>query len=234
MKDHVSRSLAEFKEFLRGYNLREIADDGEFQAELKKVFKRYYPLIVWAEIVSDVAIWQDVEKRKSFRLYLSEVASDLCFALFIALQGMYKPSLILLRSGLENFFRCILVAHNLAYDSTSVFEVIDLVKTTQLKADGDGSAHIDHLISRYGELCAYVHSADQLHMSLTKVVGVFPRYNKKQLQVVSSKLRDVCVDICSLLCLMLPDVYHRMHHSHKDVIMDVVPRGVRQHLSGIK
>ncbi len=233
MKDHVKLSLGEYNDFLRNYNLKTIVNDNEFKAELKKIFRRYYSFIVWTEMVGST-VWKDADKSNAFHVYLNEVASDLCFALFIALQGMYKPSLILLRSSLENFLRCILVANDLKYNSTSVFELIDLVKSTKLKADIEGSTHIDHLISRYGELCAYVHSADELHMSFTKVVGAFPRHNKKQMQIVSSNMRGFCVDVCSLLGLMLPDVYQGMHHSHKDLIMDVVPKGIRQRLSGLQ
>ena len=125
MKNEFKLALEELRGFLLEYNLKTLSANEKLQDELRKTFKRYYPLLIWSNLITSASIWKgDTEKSALFQLYAVEVASDLCYSMFLSFQGMYKPALVQLRCGLENFFRCVAIVHDEPISTKSVVELL--------------------------------------------------------------------------------------------------------------
>lgn len=163
----------------------------------------------------------------------TEAISDLAQSVLIGVQGMYKPSFLILRSGVENYFKCILVAHGKKIDQIdNVFKLIDLVKKTAVaKTSEAGKAHVQRLCSEYSALCKYVHTSDKMHMAQTNFLGVFPRWDGVVAPKFYSSLAAVSIGIAALNCLIFREQFKKMHHTNYDQICDVLPKTTKIELS---
>ena len=161
--------------------------------------------------------------------------SDICLSSFLYYQGLYKPSLLILRSGVENYFKCI----GIAYDQNvlvigSVYELINVVKSTpQVVADNIVRLQVQKLHNIYAILCEHVHTSDANKMSLTSVVGKFPRFKSTIAKFASSQINSACLAVIAINCVILPGLMTRFHHTHRDAVLDSLPAKVKRHLASL-
>ena len=188
----VDVSFDELFNFLSTYNLAPIAQDRKLYADLKSAYRRYRPLLIWHHYLSHSAAWEtNAQRRTAFLDFYTECVSDAAQSILIASQGMYKPAHLILRSAVENHFKCIGILHGIDVTSiTNVFSLIDAVKETSVaKSTVVGKNHFQWLRTEYSRLCNHVHTANQLHMAKTNLLGVFPRYDRPN-AVTSSQVDD--------------------------------------------
>lgn len=233
MRDGQKIASKEFLDFLRAYHMRPIIEDTNLPVRLRKCFKRYYPLLLLEQGIGRQAPWTDKKKSNEFRLYFREAISDICQSIVLAAQGFYKPSQLSLRSGLENWFRCMGLAEGqVVLSLTSVYELIDLVATLPFfSRRAAAKPYFDTLRNRYALLCGYVHTSSAAHMALTTAAGAFPRYLEKDADVTFAAIEEVCGKITSIFCLLAERTYRGLHHSHFDLVNDVLPARVRAALN---
>lgn len=233
MKPIVKAALVELFEFVETYDLRSVATLPALRALVQSGFVKYYPLLILESALSSSPPWTNARKSTEFELYLKEVISDLCQALVLAIQGYYKPAYLSLRSGVENFVRCI----GLSQDQnvlalTSVFELLDLVKATPLlTGDKVANKYYQILRTEYKTLCGYVHTSTSAHMAHTTFTGVFPRFVEPDAKLFFSSFNKVASSMCCLLCFAVKDKFKTLHHKHFDVVSDGLPQKVRQTLN---
>jgi hypothetical protein len=147
-------------------------------------------------------------------------------------QGMYKPAHLILRSAVENHFKCIGIFHGIDVTSiTNVFSLIEAVKDTAVaNSTNAGRNHFHWLRAEYSRLCNHVHTANQLHMANTNLLGIFPRYDRANAVTFFSGLTTVSTSIVALNCLMLVGAFRKMHHTNFDQICDILPKATRTDL----
>jgi hypothetical protein len=232
----VDVSFDELLDFLAGYKLETIALDQKLRSDLKSAYRRYRCLLVWHHYLSHSAAWEvNSQRRAAFLDFYTECVSDAAQSILIASQGMYKPAHLILRSAVENHFKCIGILHGVDVTSiTNVFSLLDAIKeTTVAKSTNAGRNHFHWLRSEYSRLCNHVHTANQLHMARTNLLGVFPRYDRPNAITFFSGLTTVSTSIAALNCLMLLNAFRKMHHTNFDQICDILPKATRTELASL-
>jgi hypothetical protein len=227
-------SFDELLQFIERYNLSQTSLDEKLRGDLKSAYRRYKTILIWHHYLSHSAAWEtNAQRRTLFLDFYTECVSDAAQSILIAVQGMYKPAHLILRSAVENHFKCIGILHGIDVASIkSVFELIDAVSgTTVATATKAGQNHFQWLRAEYTRLCGHVHTANQIHMMKTNLLGVFPRYERPHATTFFSGLTTVSTSITGLNCLMLQESFRRMHHSNVDQIFDVLPKATRIELA---
>jgi hypothetical protein len=230
----VDLSFDELLTFLEAYKLSGIALDDKLRADLKSAYRRYKTLLIWHHYLTHSAAWEtNAQRRALFLDFHTECVSDAAQSILIAAQGMYKPAHLILRSSVENHFKCIGILHGINVAAiNSVFALVDAVKDTAVaKSTSAGRNHFQWLRAEYTRLCDHVHTANQLHMAKTNLLGVFPRYERPNAATFFAGLSTVATSIAALNCLMLREAFQKMHHSNFDQICDVLPKATRTELA---
>ena len=224
----------EFVEFLEGYELESALSQVALKKNIKKVFKKYYSIIVLSNHFHQSIPWKDKKKAEIFLSYFKEAVSDICQSLFLASQGLYKPAYLCLRSGVENIFRCIGLSQDQAVLSlTSVFELIDLVGDTDLVKKGvEAKKAFRSLRGEYSALCGFVHTTSSSHMAQTDLVGVFPQFIAGDAERIFSRISKVCQDVTILAILISPRNFYKLHHRLLDDVCNSLPATFKRSLSG--
>lgn len=224
----------ELSDFLSQYGLNGKLDPS-LLAQVKSSFKRYYTVLIWQPYFSRSKNWGATAKvRAQFNDFFTEAVSDLAQSLLIASQGMYKPANLILRSSLENYFRCCIIEEGKDVGSfKTVFDLIDRgVKQAKVaKSTPVGLLCFQQMRSEYTKLCKHVHTSDKLHMAHTNLLGLFPRYDATQAAHFFRSFTSVSLYITTMNCLMFRSQLFAMHHSNRDQIFDVLPRTTRRALS---
>lgn len=233
----VDDCLRDLLEYLRKYELSGVVTATPHKQRLRTIYNRYHALLIWHAYLADKkpSEIKEVKRFKSFRLYFIECVSDTCQSMFLWSHGLYKPTNLILRSGIENFFRGVGIREGQAIlEIESTYELARVIRETSLiKSSKAATAQFERLWSAYRELCRYVHTSDELHMSLTTAVGVFPRFVEQEASASANTMRSCISAYTILLCLMFPKYYRGFHHSDFDIVSDVLPKAVRQELGGL-
>lgn len=234
--DPARTSLQTLQSYLEEYELSEIAKATVHKQRLKTVYKYYHALLTWHAYFHDTKPggFKSEKDFQIFLLYFSECVSDACQAIFLWSHGLYKPCNLILRSSIENFFRATGLHEGQAIlEIESTFELARVIRATVIvQGSPEARNQFDRLWSAYRELCKYVHTADENHMSLTTAVGVFPRFEKKEAEKTAAMMKNCMQASYGLLCLMFPKYYRKFHHQDYDAVSDVLPKALRQKLGG--
>lgn len=232
MKQPQKAAAQELISFLSAYQLHELLKNPQLIEQIKKSFKRYYPLLLLERAIERRAPWPQEAKTTFFHLYFKETISDVCQAMVLSSQGYYKPAQLSLRSGLENWIRCVGLAQDQSVLSLkSVYELIDLVRSTPIISGGGfPKQYFDTLRNRYSQLCGYVHTTNAAHMALTTAAGSFPRYMAKEANSTFHAIEEVCSRITWIFCIIAKDTFRGMHHTHFDIVSDALPNKLKAHL----
>lgn len=219
--------------FLENFGLTEIMATPALRTRLEKSFKRYYPLLLLEQGIGHKPPWTKKEKVDQFHLYFREAISDVCQSLVLSVCGLYKPAQLSLRSGLENWVRCMGLAEDqsvLALKST--YELLDLVKATPaVKSNDLAKQYFSTLRARYATLCSYVHTSSAAHMALTTAAGAFPRFIEAEASNTFDAIDEVCTRVTYLFCIQAERTYRGLHHTHFDMVSDALPRKLKAHLN---
>jgi hypothetical protein len=233
MRNLKKTSQEELLKFLRDFELSSIAGNKHLQSEVTKTFKYYFPLLLLEKATRDHPPWKVKDKVDRFVLYFREAISDICQSIVLASAGFYKPAQLSLRSGLENWIRCIGLAEDqIVLTLKSVFELIDLVKSVPAIAKNPiAKDHFGVLRQRYSMLCGYVHTSSSAHMALTTAAGAYPRYIEKEASETFSAISEVCMRIACLFCIIAEKTYRSLHHTHFDIVSDALPKKTKAALN---
>ena len=231
----VAAGLQELEEYLENYRFDRVKNRVKRKNFHKSFYKRYHALLI---LLSDIksrkpSNFKDHAQYLKFLTYFKECVSDVCQANFLWNQGLYKPSYLVLRSGIENFFKCIGIYESQEIlDLKSVFEIIHVIQETKIIKKNDQTHKAFQNLHRiYINLCLYVHTSTIQHMSLTIAVGVFPRFKASEAEQGMKIIRDTTKWCCSLLCFMFPDQYRTMHYKSLDIIADILPPATKRKLT---
>jgi hypothetical protein len=230
----VERSFRILERYLEHYNLSIVVTTAPHNRRLKTIYRRYHALLTWHAYLQERTpeYFERRDDFNSFNLYLTECVSDTAQAVFLWSQGLYKPSNLILRSGIENFLRAIGLREGQAIlEVESTYELARVVReTSAIQSTNVSRQQFDRLWTAYGVRCKYVHTSDAQHMSLTTAVGVFPRFDVDEASKTGDIVRVCVIAYCSLMCLMFPCYFRSFHHEDYDIVSDELPKVVRQRL----
>jgi len=229
MKALKRTAQVELLNFLSEFNLAEILKHQQLKDRIVRTFRFYYPLLLLENELSVHPQWPQKSKVEQFQLYLREAISDICQAIVLTASGFYKPAQLTLRSGLENWLRCLGLAEDqVVLTLKSVFELIELVKSIPAISDNKfAKEYFSTLRNRYALLCGFVHTSNASHMALTTVAGAYPRYLKTEAAETFSAIDEVCSRMVYLFCIIAPKTFRGLHHSHFDIVSDALPKKLK-------
>lgn len=232
-RDTIEEGLKELQTFLEDYNLKKVMGLKEHQQKLTYIYKCYHALLVWQVVLKRITPSQlTQDEYQTFCLFFDECVSDMCQSVFLWNHGLYKPNYLMLRSSVENFFRCIgFYEHQAILELSSTFDLIAVIKNTPLVKQ---STHLLKLFQQlhqsYKMLCQHVHTSTQTHMSLTTAVGVFPKFDKEEASLASEQIRKNIIAYCAFLGFMFRSEYKKLHHSELDIISNILSPSIRREL----
>lgn len=194
-------------------------------------------------VLSGLQVWQRVGNGMSagsFRLsgfpvlmeseatgFLAEYFSDIVGSLSCALNGLYKPANILLRSSIENLVRGLAgVTSTEAIQTTSVYKLFEIAAAEPLLS-GQSALHFRGLHQLYGDLCLFVHSGSAAHRDAAHELAQHLRQDTSKLRQYVGRLERVNRAGISLLVLANPLLYTSLHHRARDLLDDVLPSDIR-------
>lgn len=224
---------AEVVAFLAIYNTKAVSEKPELQRTIRAICKRFAALLVWQDHLAGGVLWRKRRRTVNFRSHVLECCSDITQATLLSCQGLYKPANLILRSAIENAIKAIGVAHGQNVLSiTSTYDLIRSVRKIRLIEDSRAASKCySNLIGKYDELCKFVHTADEQHMSLTAFLHDYPEYDAKRAAYFEATVKTTVVAICGLLALTFPKKLRSMHHRHADLIYDMLPAGLKSELA---
>lgn len=231
-KDYL-KSLSELKEYLDAYTLTNQLKNAKLDASLNSYYKKYYALLIWNNIIQNNHIFQRrYSKAKLYRTYFKESLSDICQAFFLAIQGFYKPAFLSLRSGIENYIRCIGISGDLkVLNADNVFDLFELVKTdSMIKRSSLAMNSWQTLRHEYTVLCQYVHTSSISHMSQVEFLNNFPGYSEAEADNFFETVQKVTASIVVLSIVSFPACYKKLHHSLYDAVCDTLSRSTKNKL----
>ncbi|WP_154721150.1 hypothetical protein [Ciceribacter sp. T2.26MG-112.2] len=233
MKLNKKEAELEFVDFLRKFDLGPISETPKLQSNIGKCFRYYYPLLLLEAHFPKKTPWKKKDKNEEFHLYFREAISDICQSIFLASSGFYKSSQLTLRSGLENWMRCLGLAEDQAVLALkSTYELLDLVGSVPaIKDNKIAKGYFNDLRSRYASLCGYVHTANASHMALVIAAGEYPRYVEKEADETFAAISEVCSKILYLFCIVAEKTYRGLHHRHFDLVSDALPKTLKKALN---
>ena len=218
----VKDDFEDLKSFVREYTLATLLTDGDFVSFISSLHKKFYSYLVFIEelrLCVDNKNKKPVISKKQFE-FLQESASDCGQCLFLAINGCYKGTRLLLRSSIESFLKGIgldeipqIVTEKNVYQVFDDANSIGAFNGTNLKAD---------LHNIYGDLCMDVHTANSSHMAGVSALKFFPHFDKeeaKKLSAVYIKLLPIYV---TSLCLKYNSHFHSIDYMNKEVVSAIL------------
>jgi hypothetical protein len=168
----------EFQQFLAKLSFEELVKNKDFVATSKKVHKRALALLIVEHQFEIELKDAPTELEIASISFLNEFRSDLLSSLIVFHIGLYKASMMTARSSLENLFRVIAGVQGLDFrNCKSVSDLIDLIKTAPLrKSNPTFASGLGVLLTKYVDLCNYVHSRGDEFLSNDRKLGDMPRW----------------------------------------------------------
>ena len=217
----VKNDFKEILKYIEDFNLKKLLSQQGYSDVLSTYHKKYYSFFI-------LAVELEMNMPLNDYLFLKESNSDLITCLFHLSTGNYKSSKLLLRSSIE----CYIKAFSLSWipdidKEKSVYKIFDQVKALPYFSSEPFKSQIENIHNSYKLLCKDVHTADSVNMANINSLDFFPKYSKTN----SSQINKIALNLIPSFCLLLSTKYnesfHKIHHNHKELILDSIVREFR-------
>lgn len=238
MSRETKEDLELLRTFVRCYTLGSIASNTDYDSLLAQQHRRYLALLVFlAELDEQLGqpfgVGVPVPDFPSplQASYIRESASDIGQAVFSWMHGGYKACRIILRSSIETFIKGIACADSPeVLTDTRVYKVFEFAANSPFFVTGRGKSFFSDLSARYSQLCSDVHTATAANMNRISALSYFPTFDEPSAKSASENIVFVTTRIISALCFRFNGAFHAMHHRNKEIILNCVPSGLKQHI----
>ncbi len=235
MTREIKEDFEALSNFLNEYSLASVSLDDNYNSLLSSQHKKYYAVLTLLSEFKHqglTPVKEDLDDEDSlnqaFLNYLTESISDLGSSLFVWLHGAYKAAKIILRSSLENFFRCMtLIFDPEVLKLKNTYELIDKFKQIKPLESDAGMQIYSALKDLYSLLCADVHTATVDNMQHVSALGYFPGFDQTKAKEFEGLFSRTAQGYVNLLCLTFSQQYFEMHHKNRDIIAAVLSKDVK-------
>ena len=190
MTREIKADFQDLIEFIKSYELHTFLQNDYFTL-LKPVHKKFFSLMTITVEIEFNTPKLDILPNEGL-VYLKESVSDIGQTLFCWIHGLYKPSNLLLRSGIETFIKSLssIEEPNILYEK-SVYKVFEIAKNTSFFSSELGNYYFGKLYFIYKELCKIVHSAGLSTMSQITALNTFPNFSFDHASLITNDLIKV-------------------------------------------
>ena len=228
MRNELStESFAKVWNFAKDFNLGALERNEELRSGACYAYRFSYALLVWVNEISKLNKHDD-----KLLLILKESISDLSTSFFLFLQGFYKPSLFIMRGGIENFVRFFYLANNVGENDNRIDVIF-----SQLKHEYFSKSRIIHtaivsLHNIYGEISICIHG-DVRYMEMLGGLTGYPQYNKEKASLFIEKNKSICVILNFLLLHCHINEFKSFHFKLKDSITSLLEKNQKKFIFGM-
>lgn len=219
--------ITEIEAFLTKLRFSSNIDNSEqTRASFKSAYKQFHALLVWGTIAES-----HLTGHASARIYFRETLSDVSHALVLTLLNLYKPARTSLRSGIENFFRALLLIRNI--DATrirNVYELFDQVEDSFSK-ESLVASNIHKLRATYGDLCKTVHSTKIDYMSLSIPFERLNDFHSSRFNSNLVVIRSAITAANQVIFCLWHEELKKAGRSNDDFVRDAIPRSLKRAIS---
>ena len=217
----VKKDFKELIEYIEKFNLKPLLKENGYSEIISTYHKKYFSFFVFVTELETSLLEKEY-------LFLKEVNSDLITSLFHLTTGNYKSSKLLLRSSIE----CYLKGFNLTWipdidKEKSVYEIFDKIKVLPYYNNEPFKSEFNKIHKVYKTLCKDVHTAEKVNMANINSLDFFPKYSKNKAQEITALILKLIPTYCFLLANKYNSKFHKMHHSHKEIILFSVEKKLR-------
>lgn len=236
MAREITEDFSKLLNFIQQYSLNNLINNADFIQIISSLHKKYYSLLTCiAELnflSQDNKIVPPISNDQM--AYLTESCSDIGNAIFVMMNGAYKPSKLMIRSSIETFLK----GFNLDWypditQEKSLYKMFDTIKALPFFQNTETKKIFDNIHTKYGTLCEDTHTARQINMQQITALSYFPQFQKQDAEKVNKLITSLAKDYLYLLCIKYNNYYHKMHHRNKENIIDSISRNLRPHIIGI-
>lgn len=190
----------------------------------KRVYKRYARILYFDYAISKRSESLDIAFER-------ECVADLSAAYIQFFMNLNKPSLMSLRSALENSWRFVLDANGV--NSREYDTVTGLVSEARGRNlySGISTKYVNKGYDLYKDLCQAVHSSKADYLNKDIPFRSLTGYSKKIANQNLKKCESVFSNVLTLLFIAKPDVIKALESKERDFILDGIPRDVKRAVS---
>lgn len=221
----MSRILKnDFKElikYIENFNIKLLLAESGYQESISTYHKKYFGFFV---LTTELETTVPIDEY----LYLKETNSDLITSLFHLTTGNYKSSKLLLRSSIECFVKGFSLSWITNIDKEkSVYELFDKINALPYFTNEPFKSEFNNIYNSYKILCRDVHTADKVNMANINSLDFFPKYSKVNSNEIIRIILKLIPSYCFLLSHKYNSSFHKIHHSHKEIILGSIDRVLR-------
>lgn len=217
----TKKDFKELLQYIEKFSLKDLSENKDYLSIVSIYHKKYISYFVF------ITELEDNIPEKEY-LYFKETNSDLITSLFHLSTGNYKSCKLLLRSSLECFFKAFALSYIPNIDKEkSVYELFDKVKALDFFKTSPNKEQFNNLHSVYKELCRDVHTAEKVNMANIASLNFFPKFSKKDANKITNLILKIIPSYCFLLATKYNKEFHKIHHSHKEIILLAVEKKLR-------
>lgn len=236
MAREITADFSKLVSFIQEYSLSDLSYNIEFVSILSSIHKKYYSLLTCIAELNFLSydksinpIIDDVQIA-----YLTECISDIGNAIFVMVNGAYKPSKLMIRSSIETFMKgfCLDWYPTIIHEK-SLYKMFDTIKTLSFFQNTETKKIFGNIHDKYVILCKDTHTARQLNMQQITALNYFPQFQKQDAEKIKLYINSLAKDFLYLLCIKYNAYYHKMHHRNKENIINSIDRSLRPHIIGI-
>lgn len=217
----VKKDFEELVNYIENFNLKSLLNESGYSAHISSYHKKYFSFFVLTtELENSIP-------EKEY-LYLKEANSDLVTSLFHLMTGNYKSCKLLIRSSIE----CFLKGFALSFipdinQEKSVYELFDKIKALSYFEKEPFKSEFKNVHNLYKLLCKDVHTAEKVNMADINSLDFFPKYSKRKANQIIDVILKLIPTYCFLLANKYNNEFHKIHHSHKDLIISSIEKKLR-------
>lgn len=226
MSREIKEDFDELSSFLKNYTISPMLDNSCYLAGMKSIHKSYLPMLTFvAEFSHKYSTELIVVDR------IKECSSDLGFCLFLIAHGAYKPANVMLRSSIENFIKSITYNHDCSVlTEKKVHLIFSKCESMDIFTQLNFKNMFNEIKQIYGELCAYVHTAEKINMAHISALCNLPSFNQDTYDYLSIKFKKLVLNYLKILTFIYKSVFFTFNINNRKNILSILPKSYRRFL----
>ncbi|OUC37147.1 hypothetical protein BJP35_2412 [Enterobacter sp. J49] len=215
MSRELNKDFIELVNHFSEYKIVGIFGNEKTKGKISMIHKRYYSLMSLVYCLFHFSR-NKVDVKAMERL--QETSSDLGTAMFLVINGAYKPANLMMRSCIENFIKSIgCLIDSSILEEKSLFKVI---QRTGEHSIFEQNPHIYEILKKeYSSLCSHVHTATKKEMAHIKALNVFPEIDIASIDSLSKVIDKTVKSMIIIVIKMYRDAFFSFASEYREKIL---------------
>lgn len=226
----ITEAVEEIHKFVSKFTASSPLHIGDNSRTYSSGYRYFHALLIWREALGAA---KRSKPNGDAVLQFDELLSDLSYAQFLALAGMYKPARMMLRSSIENMLRVAALENGLStVGAKFTFELITVVRASKIGDDRSPVKNdLNGIIDLYTKLCAYTHASERSYLSLRVPFNDLSNFDQREFDNIIADYRLICQKFNRVCYYIYHPQLRNIPHKLSDYILDATPKGLKRSIS---